>query len=144
MSNEKYRKIINMPSHRSLSRPPMSMHDRAAQFAPFAALTGYGDAISEAERLTESVPVSGEYENGILDERIGIIREHIGEQPEITIRYFVFDERKSGGEMKKFTGRLRVLDEADRKMYFSDGTAFFLDDIYGIEGTLFESEEETP
>lgn len=131
--NEKYKKIANMEHHQSLKHPHMSMHDRAAQFAPFAALTGYGEAVDETARLVDSVPILSDDENDILDEEIKKIREKINEQPEITVLRFIPDERKSGGKYEFFSGNIRRLDEVNRKMVFADGTEIYYDDIYKIE-----------
>lgn len=111
----------------------MSMHDRAAQFAPFAALTGYGEAVEETARLVDSVPILSDDENDILDGEMKKIRDNINEQPEITVLRFVPDDRKIGGKYESFTGRIRRLDEINRKMVFADGTEIYYDDIYKIE-----------
>ena len=93
----RYDDIINLPHHVSPTRQRMSMHDRAAQFAPFAALVGYDDAVAETARLTESRPELDEQEQRIINEKLAYIAEHINEHPEVCIKYFVPDERKSGG-----------------------------------------------
>ncbi len=131
--NEKYKKIADMQHHQSLNHPHMSMHDRAAQFAPFAALTGYGDAVDETARLVDCVPILSDDENDILDEKMKKIRENIKGQPEITVFRFIPDEIKFGGAFEYFTGNVRRLDEISRKMIFVDGTEIYYDDIFKIE-----------
>ena len=105
----RYDDIINLPHHVSPTRQRMSMHDRAAQFAPFAALVGYDDAVAETARLTEPRPELDEQEQRAINERLAYIADHIDEQPEVFIRYFVPDERKSGGEILEFNGIVRKI-----------------------------------
>ena len=105
----RYDDIINLPHHVSPTRQRMSMHDRAAQFAPFAALVGYDDAVAETARLTEARPELDEQEQRAINERLAYIADHIDEQPEVFIRYFVPDERKSGGEILEFNGIVRKI-----------------------------------
>ena len=93
----RYDDIINLPHHVSPTRQRMSMHDRAARFAPFAALDGYDEAVAETARLTESRPKLDEQEQRAINERFAYITNHIHEQPEVRIKYFVLDEHKSGG-----------------------------------------------
>lgn len=139
--NEKYKKIANLPHHQSLNHPHMSLHDRAAQFAPFAALTGYGDAVDETARLVDFAPVLSEDENAVLDEKMKKIREMIGDQPEITVLRFIPDKRKSGGAFVSFKGKVKKLDEVGRRMAFAGGTEIRYDEIFGIEGEIFNGRE---
>ena len=83
------------------------MHDRAAQFAPFAALVGYDDAVAETARLTERRPELDVQEQRVINERLAYIVDHIHEQPEVRIKYFVPDEHKSGGLLMRFPARLK-------------------------------------
>ena len=103
----RYDDIINLPHHVSSTRPRMSMHDRAAQFAPFAALVGYDDAAAETARLTESRPELDEQEQRSINERLAYIADHIHEQPEVRSKYFVPDEHKSGGAIIEFSGKVK-------------------------------------
>ena len=93
----RYDDIINLPHHVSPTRQRMSMHDRAAQFAPFAALVGYDDAVAETARLTESRPDLDEQEQQALNARLCALADHIQEHPDVRIRYYVPDALKSGG-----------------------------------------------
>ena len=97
MYNEDYSDIINLPHHQSKTRPHMTNYNRAAQFAPFAALTGHSEAIDETARLTDSKIELDEYEKEIIDRKLRIITENISTMPEITVCYFVPDEKKAGG-----------------------------------------------
>ena len=105
----RYDDIINLPHHVSPTRPRMSMHDRAAQFAPFAALVGYDDAVAETARLTESRPVLDEQEQKELDMRLRYLADHLKEQLVVHIQHFVPDERKSGGAIMEFNGVVRKI-----------------------------------
>lgn len=93
----RYDDIINLPHHVSPTRQRMSMHDRAAQFAPFAALVGYDDAVAETARLTESRPDLDEQEQQALNAKLCVLADHIQEHPDVRIRYYVPDALKSGG-----------------------------------------------
>ncbi len=135
-SEGSYDAIINLPHHISLKRPQMPMHDRAAQFSPFAALTGYDEAIKEEGRLTSGRIELGEYETELLDRSLRDILEHIDERPYISVIYFEPDERKSGGAYTKKSGRLKRVDEYERKLYFTDGTGVDMDSVIEINQDL--------
>ena len=94
---DQYDDIINLPHHVSKTRPQMSMVDRAAQFSPFAALTGYDAAIKETGRLTDEKVNLSEEEKEALDRKQQILMEWLGDHPALTITFFVPDEKKSGG-----------------------------------------------
>ena len=103
---EEYRDIYNRPHHVSSKRPQMSRLNRAAQFSPFAALTGYDDLVAESARVTDEKHELGEYELEQLNSRIQYLRDHLSEEPEVSITYFQADERKAGGSYIVFTGAL--------------------------------------
>lgn len=132
-----YEDIINLPHHVSSKRPQMSMRDRAAQFSPFAALTGYDDAIQETGRLTEEKIELDEEAKDFLDRKQQYLLEHIQEAPALTVTYFVPDERKSGGKYRTKSGHLRKIDEIERFMQFSDGTKIPLNYVIEIDSELF-------
>ena len=117
----RYDDIINLPHHVSPTRQRMSMHDRAAQFAPFAALVGYDEAVAETARLTESRPELDEQEQRAINERLAYIADHIHEQPEVRIKYFVSDERKSGGAIVEVSGKVKKISDADATVTLADG-----------------------
>ena len=114
----------------------MPMEDRAAQFSPFAALTGYDDAVKERARLTDKKHIPDESELYALDVKLSAVLSRIGEQPEVTVTYFKPDKKKDGGAYVEKTGRLKLLDGARRSLVFQDGTAVALDDIADIESEL--------
>lgn len=129
----KYDDIINLPHHVSSKRPQMSMQDRAAQFSPFAALTGYDGEIKEAARLTDSKIELDEYEKQEVDEMLQLILRHIGEEFEVIITYFLPDERKAGGSYVDVAGIVKKLDEYERILVMRNGTKIPVDDILKIE-----------
>jgi len=133
-----YEDIINLPHHVSKTRPQMSMLDRAAQFSPFAALTGYDAAIKETGRLTDAKIELGEEAKAALDRKQAYLMEMIGEQPEISITYFLPDARKSGGAYVTATGNLKRFDEYERLLILTDGRKIPMDDITDIESDLFK------
>ena len=135
----KYDDIINLPHHVSPARPHMSMTDRAAQFSPFAALTGYDMIIKESGRLTEAVADLSEEELDILCRKQRYLMSIIDKRPEITVTYFVPDRFKDGGEYVTCSGKLRRIDEHERMFIFTDGTKVMTDDVVGIEGKVFDS-----
>lgn len=128
-----YDDIIDMPHHVSETHPQMSRHDRAAQFSPFAALTGYEDAVEEAGRLTNRRIVPDEEKAALLDRTMRKILENISLHPLIHAIYFIQDIRKTGGRYAEYTGRIRTFNEYNKILIFEDGTKIALYDIYDIE-----------
>ena len=124
-----YDDIIDRPRPVSKKHPPMPMTKRAAQFLPFAALTGFEGEIAEAARLTEPVPELGEDALVALDEQLAFLRQRLSEQPEITLTRFVPDEKKTGGHYESQTGRVRRLDEVHRLLILTDGAKIDIDTI---------------
>ena len=125
----RYDDIINLPHHVSTNHPRMSMHDRASQFAPFAALVGCDDAAAEIARLTESRPELDEQEQRELNARLCELADHIQDHPEVRIKYFVPDERKSGGAIVEVCGSVKKLVAADGTIVLTDGTVIPISDI---------------
>lgn len=130
-----YLDIIDMPHHVSTTRPQMSMMERAAQFSPFAALTGYDDAITETGRLTGERIELDEDAKAALDMKHACLMEIINEQPEISVTYFLPDTKKSGGEYVTVTGNLKRFDEYERLLILTDGQKIPMDDIMDIESS---------
>ena len=128
----KYDNIINLPHHVSKTRKPMSLYNRAAQFAPFAALTGYDDAIKETARLTEQkIELSDELKN-MLNQKIKMIIENIKLQPEVVITYFVHDNKKSGGVYKTISGNVKRIDEVEKCIIFTNKLKIKVSDLLNI------------
>ena len=129
-----YDDIIYLPHPTSRKHPRMPQMARAAQFAPFSALTGYEDAVRETARLTERRIELDEYEKAALDEQLQIIQEHLDEQLEITFTYFVPDEKKSGGAYVDVTGIVKKVDIIRHEVVLMDGTRIPADGIIRING----------
>ena len=136
-----YEDIINLPHHVSPSRPQMPMSDRAAQFAPFAALTGYDAAIKETGRLTDEKIELDEEALTALDMKYQFLMDALDDAPEVTITYFQPDERKAGGKYVSAVGVVRKVDDFERRITMQDGTKIPMDDVLSIDGELFSSLE---
>ena len=134
-----YDDIINLPHHVSATRPQMSMIDRAAQFSPFAALTGYDAAIKETARLTDQKIDLDDYEKEEINDKIQLITEHLGEDFEVVITYFQPDSRKAGGAYVDAVGIVKKIDEYDRVIILQDGKKIPIDDILDIDMSGSES-----
>ena len=128
----RYDDIINLPHHVSPTRQRMSMHDRAAQFAPFAALVGYDDAVAETARLTEARSELDEQEQRTINEHLAYIADHIHEQPEVRIKYFVPDNRKSGGRIVLISGKVKKISATDGTIVMADGCKIKTSDITNL------------
>lgn len=136
MSN-KYDDIIHLPHKQSTTRAHMSIYNRAAQFAPFAALVGYDDAIKESARLTEDKRELSESDAQRLNLQVASLAREIDEHPLVTVTYFLYDEKKSGGAYTEYTGNLKRIDEFERIFIFTDGSEIFMDDISKLESPIF-------
>ena len=130
----KYDDIINLPHPVPKNRTPMSMENRAAQFAPFAALAGYGEAIAETAGLTTPKRLLSEDEMESLSRKLARIIERIPGQEEYTFVYFVPDGQKEGGAYVSFTGTVRKYDEMTGTITLSGGKILAIDNILSIAG----------
>lgn len=133
----KYDDIIGLPHHTSEKHPRMSRENRAAQFSPFAALTGYNAEINETARLTDEKLELSEDRINDINAKLQIIMDNIDECPEVTIEYFVPDKKKSGGAYIKKSGNIRRIDEHERILIMKDGRTIPIDDIYNLNGRIF-------
>ena len=144
----KYDDIINLSHHVSAKRPHMAREDRAAQFAPFAALTGHGESVTEAARLTGQRIELDEYEKELLRGRLqylcgcvegwnaaGLPAE---ERPETEITYFLPDLLKEGGQYVTVTAPVKKIDLYARQLVLAEGTEVPMDEIIRIESEIFE------
>ena len=136
-SEQKYADIINMPHHTSKTKPRMTMINRAAQFSPFAALTGYDAAVKETARLTDDQIELDECAKEMLSDKLQIITEHLDDMPQITFIYFEPDKKKSGGAYRSITGKVKEIDEYERIVKLMDGTKIPIQHICGIESDFF-------
>lgn len=139
---DKYDDIINLPHHVSENRPHMSMIDRAAQFSPFAALTGYEDAVKETERLTEQKISLNETEINLLNDKLNFIQENIKSRPIVSITFFVPDNRKNGGSYSTVIGTVKRLDTYEKVIIMTDGNVIPVEDILQIESEIFKCFDE--
>lgn len=140
-TSNKYDEILSLPHHVSKTRPQMPMADRAAQFAPFAALTGYDAAIKETGRLTDERIELDVEALSALDMKYQLLMEALDEAPEVTITYFQPDERKAGGKYVSAVGAVKKIDDFERRITMRDGTRIPTDDVLSIDGELFSSLE---
>ena len=124
-----YDDIIHLPHHRSKKHAPMPIIDRAAQFSPFAALTGHDAAIKETARLTDRKIELDEYEIAILDEKLQQIKEKLPMNPEITVTYFQPDVRKDGGEYRTISGKVKKMDEYAKSIIMENEIRLPIEDI---------------
>lgn len=138
-AEKKYADIINMPHHTSPNRPRMSDIDRAAQFSPFAALTGYDDAVTEAGRLTDQKHNLSEDMKTVLNEKMQMILDYLDDEPIITITYFVPDKKKSGGAYVSVTGIVKEISEYEHAIILTDKTKIPIEQIRDIDGELFRN-----
>ena len=139
----KYDSIIELPHHVSQKRPQMSMHDRAAQFSPFAALTGYDEAVHETARLTDSKIELSEEELQALNMKYNALIEQLDKQPEVKFLYFVPDEKKTGGSYVTVTGIVRKVDKFKRVIILQSGETIQMDNVIDIDGESLRSLPES-
>ena len=134
-----YEDIINLPPHISKKHPQPSMMDRAARFAPFAAITGYEEMVLEEARVTEDRIDLDEETLSLLNEKLSMIQEFLYDEPQIKITYFEPDKKKTGGAYVSITGVVKRIDEYERLVIMTDGKKIRIEDIYGLESDLFYS-----
>lgn len=136
-NKDNYEDIINLPHPNSDKHPRMSLYDRAAQFAPFSALTGHKSAIDETARLTDEKLELDEYTILKLNEKIQIIKDNLYLFPLAEITYFIPDERKLGGKYISYVGNIKRIDEYEKILIMTDETIIPIEMISEIKGELF-------
>lgn len=134
-----YDDIINLEHHVSQKHPQMSLDARAAQFAPFAALTGFDEQLKEAERLTNERKFINEDLREKLDNKLQIIQKQISVKPTITVNYFVHDLRKQGGSYRTVIGKVKKIDKYKNVVILENKTEIPIEEIIDINSNLFES-----
>ena len=132
-----YDDIINLPHPTSARHPRMSLYDRAAQFSPFAALSGHGAAIAETARLTDRRIELDEDTKAELDLKQQILADRIAEQPEVSVVWFRPDEKKDGGQYVTTMGYLKKVDDVERILRLADGATIPLDDVLELRSDCF-------
>ncbi len=131
----KYGDMLDMPHYRSKNHPAMSVEDRAAQFSPFAALTGHEEALEETARYTDKRAELDENAKTMLNEKLQIVNEL---RPTASIVHFKRDELKQGGAYVTTTGEVKRIDGDNRTVIMKDGNVIAIDDIYDIFGSFLK------
>ncbi len=137
MANGKYDDMLNLPNPTPTCRPRMSALDRAAQFAPFAALTGYEAVVEEAARLTDARLELSEDMKTMLNDKMQMILDNLDNEPFVTITHFVPDKRKAGGAYVDVSGIVESIDEYERCIIMKDETKIPIEQVRAIDGELF-------
>jgi hypothetical protein len=137
MNGHRYDDIINLPHHQSEKRAHMSLIDRAAQFSPFAALTGYDDCIKETARITERRKELDDDEKAVIGEKLTLLQSQLAENPRkpilgVTITYFVPDKTKDGGSYVTLTGAVKKIDDCEHTICMADGVRISIEDVLTI------------
>lgn len=135
-----YTDILNLPHPTSKKHPRMTRTARAAQFAPFAALTGYNEAVKETARLTDEQLELDDTEKAQLNEKLQLLRQHLPRQLPITITFFIPDTKKAGGSYQTITGPVKKIQEYERRLIMTDGTIIPIDAIIGLYGETLSAE----
>jgi len=141
--NSNYEDIILLPHHVSRTRKRMSAIERAAQFSPFAALTGFDAAIQECGRLTDSAVELEEDEKKLLNDQMAFLAKYQFLNPEITVNYFRPDSRKRGGKYVTVTGNIQKIDASFQRIFLTDSTVISFDRIRWIQSPM-AGEQEHP
>lgn len=136
-----YDDIINLPHHVSMQHPQMPAIDRAAQFSPFAALTGFDGAVKEAGRLTDSKIDLSEDQQADLDSRLRILEGAFIQHPKVTVVYYVPDKYKIGGAYMSVSGEVKKFDRISSNIILQDNTAIPIDSILQIDSRYLDKNE---
>lgn len=134
---DQYDDIINLPHHVSSTRPRMSAIDRATQFSPFAALTGYDVSIKESARLTGERLELDDSQKEDIGDKLRFVTEQLDADTEIRITYFLPDTRKAGGEYVTVSGAVKKIDEYERMIIMSDGKQIPIDEVIDVDCDAF-------
>ena len=137
---ESYTDILNLPHPTSKKHPRMTRTARAAQFAPFAALTGYNETVKETARLTDEQLELDDTEKAQLNEKLQLLRQHLPRQLPITITFFIPDTKKAGGSYQTITGPVKKIQEYERRLIMTDGTIIPINAIIGLYGETLPAE----
>ena len=135
-----YDDILHLPHPTSKRHPRMPIADRAAQFSPFAALTGHGAAIEETARVTDRRIELDEDAKEQLDQTLQLLLERIDEQPEVTVTWFSPDKKKAGGQYHTATGKLKRIDSREGRLILTDGNQIPLEDLLEIRSESFQDD----
>ena len=133
-----YDDMLHLPPHKSKTRPPMSRQNRAAQFSPFAALTGHDEVIDETARLTDKYSNLSEESERVINEKLSILNGMIDSKPQVSIVYFKPDLHKDGGKYVLSTGTLKRIKEYEKVVVLEDGTVIDIDSITDIHSDVID------
>ena len=133
----KYDDMLFLPHHVSAGRPHLSPESRAAQFSPFAALTGYDAAVRETARVTDSRQELDDGTKEVLNGRLQLLAERLEDHPEVTVTFFRPDAKKEGGSYAAVTGSVKKIDEYEKTVVMTDGTKIPVEEITEIAGEVF-------
>ena len=136
-NKHRYDYMLGMQRPQPGGRARMPMMERAAQFGAFRALSGYEEAILETGRVTNEKMELGECQQTELDMKLRYIKENLGIVPEISVTYFIPDDRKQGGVYAAHTGYVRQIKEFEKQVIFEDGTEIPIEEIYAINSNIF-------
>lgn len=136
-----YQDMLELPHHVSRRHPPMPLRDRAAQFAPFAALTGYAAILHETARVTEARRELTESARALLDARLAALTAHLTEQPRVEVEHFVADAMKAGGKYVCTSGRLVKVDTVAHRLLLADGTAIAVENVLRLDSPVLDGFE---
>ncbi len=140
MSNEsKYKTIIGLPHHVSERHPPLSRASYAAQFSPFAALSGYDSIVSETARITDEKPDLDEDAKERLSRKLAFVLRHIADKPTISVTYFLPDQKKDGGKVVTAKGTVKRYDELEKVIFMADGEKIPVSSLVEISGEIIEA-----
>lgn len=134
-----YEDIVNLPPHISKKHPQPTMLERAARFAPFAAITGYEEMVLEEARVTEERVELSEGAKATLNKKLSILKDNLSMSPEVTVTYFEPDQRKAGGAYLTCSGVIRRVDEHNHLIQMMNGKQILMDEIYELESGIFGS-----
>ena len=137
MNKDNYEDIINLPHYEPKKHPRMSIESRAAQFAPFAALTGYDDAVKETARITYDRIEIDEGLKSVINNKLQVILNNIKDKPKVTFTYFIYDKKKSGGKYITVTGNVNKIDKVNNYVILTDKTKVPTNEITEVTSDLF-------
>lgn len=135
----RYDDILHLPHHVSVTHPHMSLYDRAAQFMPFKALSGYEDDVTETARVTDTRIELDVGRIELLDAKLQLLGETLADSPSVSITYFLPDTRKAGGSYQTVFGAVKKIDTVQRIVVMRDGQIIAIDNIFDISGDLFSA-----
>lgn len=133
-----YKDIINLTRPQS-KHPHLGIDSRAAQFAPFAALTGYDSAVKETARLTKRKIELNDELKEIINNKLNYIEKNIREKNIISVTYFVKDEKKDGGRYESYSGIVKRINNVEEYIKFEDNKIINFNDILSLDGEIFNS-----